>query len=149
MKYLFKKSYVLWVLGVFVLYLLLDIFLSGFYKTLPLILAYAGTVNWWKLSFSFLFTLLIGLLVALNAVALFVRYRERQSCKEQSVLASIGGIGGLAVGICPLCVTGVFPLLLGLFGVSFSFASLPFQGLEVQALVVVLLGVSLWMIEKK
>ena len=149
MKYFFKKPFVFWFAGIFILYLLLDIFLSGFYKTLPLILAYANTVNWWKLSFSFLFTFLIGLLVALNAVALFVRYRERQSCKEQSVLAGIGGIGGLVVGICPLCVTGIFPLLLGLFGVSFSFASLPFRGLEIQALVMVLLGVSLWMLEKK
>jgi hypothetical protein len=149
MKYLFKKPYVLFVLGIFAFYLILSVFISGFNNTLPLIFKYASSVNWFKLGISLFFTLLIGVLVALNTVSIFVRYRERQNCRKQGILAGIGSAGGLVVGVCPLCITGIFPLLLSFIGVSFSFASLPFQGLEIQALIVVLLGVSLWMLEKK
>ena len=93
-------------------------------------------------------SLLIGFLVAFNSVYVWVLYRERKRCTEASVFAGLGTIGGLATGFCPLCVTGLFPLLLSLFGVSFSFASLPFKGIEVQLLAVILLLVSLWLLRR-
>jgi len=64
-------------------------------------------------------------------------------------LSSAGAIGGLVTGVCPLCVTGLIPLILGFIGVSFSFASLPFQGIEVQVLVVIILLMSLINLSKK
>ena len=147
MSYFFNRKNIFWITVIFLLYLFLNIWLSGFYKTLPLIIIYANTVNWWKLSFSLLFTLIISVLVALNVVSLFVHYRERQACKKESFFASVGSVSGLAVGVCPLCVTGVFPLILSALGISFTFGSLPFQGLEIQAIIIVLLCVSLWMLE--
>ena len=148
MKTIFKKPYVYWFFGIFVSYLILNILISGFYNTLPLIIIYAETVDWIKLGISLLLTLTIGFLVAANGVLVYIKYKERKRCKGVGT-ASIGAAGGLIVGVCPLCVTGVFPLLLGLFGISFSFGSLPFQGIEIQILVIIILVFSLWMLEKK
>ena len=94
-------------------------------------------------------SLLIGFLVALNGVLVYIKYHERKRCREGVAVASTGSIGGLAVGVCPLCITGVFPLFLSFFGISFSFTSLPFQGVEVQILIIIVLVLSLYMLDKK
>lgn len=141
MKEIFKKPYIYWFLGIFIFYLALSILVSGFYNTLPLIIIYAKTVNWLKLGISLILTLVIGFLVALNGVLVYIKYKERKKCKGVGI-ASTGAVGGLAVGVCPLCVTGIFPLILGMLGISFSFAFLPFQGIEVQVLVALILFMS-------
>jgi len=123
--------------------------LSGFYNTIPLILVYAETVNWFKLGISLFLTLAIGSLIAFNSVLIYVKYKERKKCKKEFTLSSVGAIGGLVAGVCPLCVTGLIPLILGFIGVSFSLASLPFQGIEVQVLVVIILLVSLINLSRK
>ena len=51
--------------------------------------------------------------------------------------------------MCPLCVTGLIPLILSLFGISFSFAVLPFGGIEIQFLVVIILFIGLWMMWRR
>ena len=149
MKSIFKRPYIYWFLGIFLLYLVLNIFISGFNDTIPLIIAYASTINWVKLGISLVLTLAIGFLVALNAVYAYILYKERKSCKEGKALAVTGGVGGLVVGICPLCVTGLVPLVLGFLGIGFSFASLPFEGIEIQVLVVVVLLASLHFLRKR
>ncbi|MBS3080254.1 hypothetical protein J4221_02175 [Candidatus Pacearchaeota archaeon] len=139
----FKKPYVFWFFGILIFYLILNVIISGFYDTIPLIVKYARTVNWLKLGFSLLLTLVIGLLVASNSILAYIKYKERKKCNNEITLSGIGTLGGLATGICPLCVTGIFPLLLSLIGISFSFASLPFQGIEIQILITLILLVSL------
>ncbi|MDP4038978.1 MAG: hypothetical protein Q8P57_00125 [Candidatus Pacearchaeota archaeon] len=138
MKEIFKKPYVYWFLGIFIFYLLLNVLISGFYNTIPLIVVYASTVNWFKLGLSLLLTLGIGFFVSANSILIYSKYKERKKCKGEGV-SIIGAVGGLIVGVCPLCVTGIFPLVLGFLGVGFSFGVLPFQGLEVQALVLIAL----------
>lgn len=147
MKRVFRKPYVYWTIGIFVLYLILNVLISGFYNTLPLILIYFKTVNWLKLGISLILTLVIGFLVSINAVLIYIKYRERKRCKGVGV-ASAGTIGGLVVGVCPLCITGIVPLVLGLIGVSFSFASLPFGGIEIQILIALILFLSYNQISK-
>ena len=149
MKLLFKKPYIYFVILIFLVYLLLNIFISGFYNTIPLILVYAATVNWFKLGISLFLTLAIGALIVFNSVLIYIKYKERRKCKKEVALSSAGAIGGLVAGVCPLCVTGLVPLILGIFGVGFSFASLPFQGIEVQVLVVIFLFVSLINLSRK
>ncbi len=139
----FQKPQIYWTLGIFLAYMLLVIIISGFYSTIPLILKYSATINWIELSLSLAFSLLIGFLVAVNAVYAYHQYQLRIQCKEGNAFASAGTLGGLAAGVCPLCVTGLFPLILGAFGVSFSFATLPFKGLEVQVLSIALLLIGL------
>ncbi len=147
MKEAFNKPYIYPFIGIFTLYLVLNIILSGFYDTIPLIIVYASTVSWLKLGLSLILTLSIGFLVAVNAVLVIMRYKERKKCRGAGV-AGAGVVGGLIVGVCPLCITGIFPLILGLLGVSFSFASLPFQGLEIQIFIVILLLISLRSLRK-
>jgi len=141
MKQIFKRPYVYWFFIIFIFYLILNVLISGFYNTIPLIIVYAKTVDWLKLGISLILTLVIGFLVALNVVLIYVKYKERKKCKGVGT-ASAGTVGGLIAGVCPLCVTGIFPLVLGLAGISFSFASLPFQGIEIQILVVLILLIS-------
>ena len=149
MKRIFQKPYLYWFIGIFVLYLILNFLISGFYNTIPLIIAYVSTVDWLKLGISLVLTLAIGSLVAMNSVYIYILYKERKSCKKGKTLAGIGSVGGLIVGVCPLCITGIFPLILGLIGVSFSFASLPFQGIEIQVLIVIILLASLYFLKKR
>ena len=138
MKEVFKKPYVYWFLGIFIFYLLLNILISGFYDTIPLIVVYFNTLNWLKLGISLILTLIIGFLVSLNGILIYIKYKQRKRCKGVGT-ASAGTIGGLVVGICPLCVTGIFPLIFGLIGISFSFGVLPFGGIEIQVLVALIL----------
>ena len=149
MKQVFKKPYVYWTALIFLFYIILNVLLSGFYSTIKLILVYANTVDWLTLGLSILLTLIIGFLVAVNSVLAFVKYKERKKCKEGVITAGIGGVGGLIVGVCPLCVIGLFPLIFSLFGIGFSFASLPLGGIEIQILVVIILLVSLKMLNKR
>jgi len=79
---------------------------------------------------------------------IFVRYKERKECKRSVTLAGVGTVSGLTAGICPLCVTGILPIILGGLGISFSFASLPFQGIEVQILTLFILIISLFLVIK-
>ena len=149
MKRIFKSPYLYWLIGIFVFYLLLNVLLSGFYSTIKLIFIYASTIDWFRLGISLILTLAIGFLVALNVIYIYISYKERKKCKEGKFLAGAGSIGGLVVGVCPLCVTGLIPLALGLFGIGFSFASLPFQGIEIQILVVIILLTSLYSLNKR
>ena len=148
MKRIFSRPYIYWFIGIFVIYLLLNILLSGFYDTIPLIVIYAKTVNWIKLGLSILLSLIIGILVSVTMVLSYIRYKERKQCKEGVALSGISSVGGLVVGICPLCVTGIFPLLLGFLGIGFSFASLPFQGMEIQVGIILILITSLYLLKK-
>ena len=149
MRRIFQKPYLYWLIGIFVFYIILNIFISGFNKTIPLIIIYASTVDWFKLGISLLLTLVIGFLVSLNAVYVYILYKERKACKEGKTFAVTGTVSGLIVGVCPLCVTGLIPLALGLLGISFSFASLPFQGIEIQALVAAILITSIYYLRKQ
>ena len=148
MKTAFKKPYIFYVVAIFFIYLILNIFISGFYNTIPLILTYAATVNWLKLMISLILSLAIGIFVAVNVTYVYIAHQQRKKCLSGGATAGIGTIGGLITGICPLCITGLFPLIFGLFGISFSLASLPFQGIEIQAAVLILLFISYKMLEK-
>ena len=147
MREVFRKQQIFWFIGIFAFYLILNVIFSGFYDTIPLIVIYAGTVNWLKLGVSLFLTLLIGFLVAVASVLTYIKYKERKKCKGAGV-AGVGAVGGLIVGVCPLCVTGIFPLILGFLGVGFSFASLPFQGLEIQIIIALLLLFSIHKLKK-
>ena len=149
MRKVLRKPYIFWFMGLFILYLGIDFILSGFYKTIPLIIFYSKTVNWLKLGLSIFLTVLTGFLVAYTTVLLYLKYRERKECKKAGMLTTIGAVSGFAVGVCPLCITGAFPLILSALGVTFSFASLPFQGIEIQILVVIILITSLFILNRK
>ncbi len=138
-----------WVLGIFLGYELLNFFVTQFSQTLITAYFYRDTVNWGKLGLSITLALLIGILIALTSVSAYLKYKERRHCREGTLLAGVGTIGGLVTGFCPLCTVSIGGLLLSAFGVSFSLGSLPFQGVEIQVLTVIVLCVSLWVLERK
>lgn len=144
----FQKPSLYWFWGIFIGYLVLNFFVSGFYKTLPLLGIYAETVHWFPLVLSILLSILIGFLTSLSAVLAFILYADRRACAQGKFLTSVGAVGGLATGFCPLCVAGLFPLLFQVFGITFSFASFPFHGIEVQLFVVALLGAGLFFLTR-
>ena len=145
---LLKRPYLFWSVTIFIFYMLINLLLSGFYDTIPLIIIYAKTINWISLGSSLLLSLSTGILVSMTMVLTYIKYKERKQCKEGVILSGTGSFGGLIAGICPLCVTGIFPLILASLGISFSFASLPFQGLEIQMGVVLILITSLYLLTK-
>ncbi len=140
---LYKKPYVYWLVGIFLVYIIVLTLISGFYNNIPLVIIYAKTLNWFKLGLSFLFSIVIGVLVAMNSVLLYLNYKQRRECKKSGAAATLGTLGGLATGVCPICVTGIVPLILSFLGISFTFALLPFNGLEVQGAVIIILIISL------
>ena len=149
MKRVLKKPYIYWTIAIFIVYMLLNILISGFYSTIQLIFIYARTINWYELSISIIFSLIIAGLVAINAIYSYILYKERKKCIEGNTLTGIGTLGGLMAGVCPLCVTGLFPLIFGIFGLSFSLASLPFKGLEIQVLAIAVLLYSLYLLKRR
>ena len=149
MQKIFRKPYIYYIILIFLLYLFLNLIISGFYQTIPLIITYAKTINWLKLLTSIILSLLIGVFVAINSVLVYIKYKERKRCLKGASTATIGAIGGLITGFCPLCITGLFPLIFGLFGISFSLASLPLQGIEIQFAVILLLFISYKIIKNR
>jgi hypothetical protein len=149
MKFLIRKPFIFYFIGIFLLYLIALFLVSDFGSTLFLALQYIETVKWGKLALSVLLSLLIGIFIAINSCYLIKEYTRRRKCREGTVLTSVGVIAGLSVGVCPLCVGGLLPLLLGFLGVSFSFGVLPWQGLEVQLIVLGVMVYTTYMFIKK
>jgi hypothetical protein len=145
---IFKKPYIYWIFLIFIVYIILNVIFSGFYNTIKSFIIYADTVNWLKLGISIILTLVIGILVSINAVTAFVKYKERQKCRKAVATAGVGTLGGLIVGVCPLCVTGLFPMIFSALGIGFSFASLPFGGIEIQVFIAIILAIGLWIFKK-
>ena len=136
----FKKPYPIIFIFVVLLYSISLYLLSDFDTTFKAALLYSDTVNWYKLGFSIFLSLVIATMIGVNSCYLYRNYRLKKEYGDETKLVGVGVIGGVAVGICPLCVGGLFSIILGLLGISFSFGSLPFRGIEIQLLVIALLG---------
>ncbi len=149
MKELLKKPYVYWILGIFLVYMLLNIWLSQFYDVLFQIPYFLDTLNWGNLLLSFVLSLTIGILIAINMTLMIKRYNLRKRLlRKQGFFSSLGIVGGFSTGVCSACIAGFFPLFFSLFGITLSWAFLPFKGIEIQLLSIFILGTSLFMITK-
>ena len=148
MKRVFKKPYLYWFAGIFVTYLFLLVVISQFYVTIQYLPYYLNTINWLEFGASIIFSLTIAGLIATNAVYGYIRWQERKVAKE-GALVCVGGVGGFAAGVCPACVTSVLPFIFGVFGVSFSWASLPLRGFEIQLITLAILAGSLYLLKRK
>ncbi len=149
MKELFKKPRVYWIIGIAIVYLTLNVIFSEFYITLRYIPAYLNEIHWGEILTSMVFVLITSILVALNSVSAYLKFKERKNIKKNATLSCAATIGGLTTGVCPACVTGLFPLILSSVGVSFSWSMLPFKGLEIQLLIIIILSTSLYYLHKK
>jgi len=147
-KSVFKRPYIYFFILIFIVYLTLDIIISQFYVTIRYIPKYLNTINWFELGLSIFLTLVIAFLVSLTLLLSYLKYKQRQNVKKGLTVAALGTTGGFAAGVCTACVAGIFPFIFSLFGISFSWLSLPFKGLEFQIFVIILLIISLYLLNK-
>ena len=133
--------------GVFLGYIVLNSVINQTYLTLPTIL---GSL---KVSIPYiLFALGIAFLVAANVSLAMGKFKELKSMKTEGMktggFAAIGAFVGLVGGACPGCFVGLFPAILGLFGVTASLSVLPLYGFEIQAVSAVVLIGSLFLLTR-
>jgi hypothetical protein len=146
----FTRPYVFYFIGVFLLYFGLNVYLNQLNVT------GFDVFSMYRVSFGvpfIFFLILVPGLVALNVNLVAYKFKElkHMSKRGQAGAGSVGIVGifgGLLGGACPGCFAGLFPALLGIFGVSATLANLPFNGLEIQAVSAGLLFVSIYFLTK-
>lgn len=143
-KEVFVTPYLYGFIIVFLLYIALAIIISQFYITIIYIPKYLQTIKWSELIVGILFTLIIAFLVSINSVLSYKKYKQKKNIRKCAAITSVGTIGGLSTGVCSICVSGLFPFIFSLFGITFTWTFLPFNGLEIQLLVIILLSLSLY-----
>ena len=83
-----------------------------------------------------------AILLGINGILIARHISFRKKMVAHGGLAAIGISTGLIGSACSACAVGVAPILLGSLGTAFSLSTLPFFGLELSVLAVLLLGVS-------
>ena len=149
MRKILEKPYIFYLIGIFLLYIILAVVFSKFYFTIKFLPYYLNTINWSELIISIILTIIIALLVSLNSVYSYIRFKQKRNIKKETSISCAATIVGLSTGVCPACVAGVFPLVLSLIGISFTWASLPFKGLEIQLLIIIVLLISLYLLNRR
>lgn len=150
MKRVFRKPFIYWMLGIFFVYLTINIIVSQFYITVQYVPYYLDQLNWFELVGSFVLAVAIASLISVNSVFGFIKYQERKAFAKGSTAATCAGtVAGLSTGVCAACVSGVFPTVLGVLGVSFSWAALPLGGVEVQLATAAVLATSLYFLNRR
>lgn len=87
-------------------------------------------------------SVLVAVLFGLNLGFIVVQFHQRRILKMCSVSGAGTLVGTLALG-CPVCGTGILASLLAVFGIEGGLALLPFEGIELKVLSIILLGVTL------
>lgn len=90
----------------------------------------------------FVISLLFGIYVSLFA------YKIRMNIKRNKAISISGGIGGFIAGLfgagCPMCGSVIFAL----FGAPLALFFMPFKGLELRVLSIMILGLSVYLVSK-
>jgi hypothetical protein len=125
-----KRPYIFSFFIIILIYLSINIFVNQTYITAPTLFS-----NYIVFSFFFIFfSFFIALLVATNVNLTYAKMRELRRLNKSSGLTAIGAFGGLLGGACPGCFVGLFPAVLGIFGITASLGNLPLYGLEIQVI---------------
>lgn len=87
-------------------------------------------------------TVMLSFLFGAAMASFIIKLREIRL--HTAGLGATGVIFGALAAGCPGCFFGLFPVVLSLFGITATLAILPFNGLELQAIAVLALLVSLY-----
>lgn len=100
--------------------------------------------GFWYTIATFFLLALIAMLFGMYAALLVysIRLKLKHKKKTSNAFLGVGFLTGLFSAGCPMC--GAF--LFGLFGAPLALFFMPFKGLELRALALVLLGISVYMI---
>ena len=131
-------------LGLSLGFLILNSYLNKVHITLP------ALFQNYKISIPFiLLNIAVAILVATNINLAVYRFKEYKNINKSSGLTAAGLAAAFIGGACPSCLVGVFPALLGTFGVAgTSLSILPFYGLEIQVFSILLLTIGLIFLTK-
>ena len=89
--------------------------------------------------------MLFGVYTALLVYAIRLKIRHKKKAgKSHEIFGGAGFLVGLFSAGCPMC--GAF--LFGLFGAPLALFFMPFKGIELRALALLLMGISVYMIAK-
>lgn len=162
-KECFKRPYVFWLIGIMLFYIAINVVISQFYITAQYIPYYFEQINWSSLILSATLSISIAFLVALNMVIGYIYYQRQmratdgtgetkkicfgKATKTSTAITTFSSLGGFATGICSAC-TSVFPFLLSSSGITLTWTALPFKGLEIQGLLIILLIFNVYYINK-
>lgn len=93
--------------------------------------------------FQITLSVIIAFLFAINVGLITLRFHQRTHLAKTCTTSVLGGmLGTLSLG-CPVCGTGLLASTLGLVGIEGGLALLPFEGVELKVLSIVLLGLTL------
>jgi len=142
-----QKFYFRILLLSFILYLLLSTYLiyyffNGFYSFFNYYIRYYPWLN-------VLFTLILAFLFGINLALIIFRFREVKSYNNESGTGIFTSIISLFSAGCPVCSFSIISFLIPAIGTTFSLAILPFKGLEIQLLGIVILLISIFILTKE
>lgn len=108
---------------------------------------------WFLILFLLFNFLLIPFLVGLTVSLVFMKLKDASFVAQRKAkggtFAVIGTFLGVLGGACPGCFVGLFPAFLGIFGVTATLRILPFYGLEVQVLSMILLVIAIGLLTRE
>lgn len=141
----FKRPYSFYFLFFFFLYLFFNIYINKVYVTYRVLIdnLYYGIL--------LIFLMLtVAFLVGLNINLIIIKFKEYRKFNYKSgSFTTLGVFFGMLGGACPGCIVGLFPAVAGIFlGSGISLNILPFKGLELQILSVILLVISANLLSK-
>lgn len=141
----FKKPYSFYFLFFFFLYLFFNIYINKLYVTYRVLID-----NLYYGIFLIFLMLAVAFLVGLNINLMILKFKEYRKLNYKSgSFATFGVFFGILGGACPGCIVGLFPAVAGIFfGIGISLNILPFKGLELQVLSIILLIVSTNLLSK-
>jgi len=132
-----RKPYLFYFISIFIAYILINTLINQTYETFSIISGFSKMFIIPFLLFNFL---VVPLLVALTINLSIIRFKELKSMNNAASSSTFLGVfGGVLGGACPGCFVGLFPAILGLFGISATLSVLPLYGLEIQIISSVLL----------
>lgn len=142
-----QKTYFRIFLMTFVFYLLLSTYLiyyffNGFYLFFNYSLKYYPWLN-------ILFTLILAFLFGINLALIIFRFKEVHNYNNESGTGIFTSILSLFSAGCPVCSFTILSFLIPGISVTFTLAILPFKGLEIQLLGILLLLISIFVLTKE
>ena len=142
---IFAKPYSFYFIFFFFLYLIFNVWIIEVHITYRVLIdnLYYGIPM-------VILSILVAAFVALDINLMIMKFKELKKVnKGAGGVTTIAIFLGLLGGACPGCIAGLFPVVMGIFGgTAFSLNALPFYGLELQALSLVLLVIGARLMSK-
>src|SRR3989344_8846248 len=128
-------------------YLLLSIYLiyyffNGFYLFFNYSIKYYPYLN-------ILFTIILSFLFGINLSLILFRFKEIKKYNNESGTGIFTSVLSLFSAGCPVCSFTILSFLIPGLSATFSLAILPFKGLEIQLLGILLLLIGIFILTKE